>query len=175
MNREDYYKPIYYPNSDSIEGILQGRYPEIFSKKDGAYFFKAENGEGPIKVWNNLVQEKSYTRYEFKGSYEQYIFILQEFYEGSQYVLINTQTGESYSLAGTPRFMNDDWIFGIGGYGTADISILHPKNKKSAFVVFDYLDVIESYTFVNSISLKLRCPWNGETYPVKYLRITLGR
>ncbi|MBL4663531.1 MAG: hypothetical protein JKY22_08255 [Flavobacteriaceae bacterium] len=174
QKREDYYRPTFYSNSDSIELILQQRYPDVFQKKDGAYLFNLANGEPSFEVRNNLVQEKSYSRYQFEGEFQDYVFIYQQYYERMGYILINVKTGLSFWLAGQPRFISESLVYGIGGYsGIVDISIIDLENNRTALLSYENFDILESYPVGRIIYFKVRCSSNFNKFD--YFGIQLNR
>lgn len=124
-NAEDFIKFNKTENSDSLEKVLQKRFPDIFYKKDDCYLFHPKNQKQEIIVMNYISPDtKSSGAYKFVGSYKDFILINQEFYEGEGYLVINTTNREVYSFANEPRFMNEQRLYSLGdNYGTTDFQV----------------------------------------------------
>jgi hypothetical protein len=99
--RENINTLVFFSNSDSIENILRHKYPKLFIKENEKYQFKSIDNE-IVTVWNNLEQDKTYSKYTVKAQFKNYIIIFQEYYEGAMFVLIDTETNIAYTLPDKP-------------------------------------------------------------------------
>jgi hypothetical protein len=161
-------RPVLFPNSDSIEDVLIKKYPKTFNKKNGAYIFNSYLGD-KIIIKNNLVQDKSYSKYVFKASYKNYIFIVEEFYEGGNTLVIDLETNKCYSMYGEPHFITDKLLYGYTfNYGDTDFKIIDIEKKEYVSLYFENVVFEDSYSFSNIIRIKAKC-LNSEE--IKYLEI----
>jgi len=148
---------LLFSNSDSIENILQNSYPKVFKKNDDKYKLKAYNGD-EIIVFNNLVQEKTYSKYEFKGSYKNYIFLVQEFYEGGNVIVVDVTTNKSYIISSKPYFITDKLFYSYTfDYGAGVLDINDIEKEEYFSLSFENVSIEESYNISNHIRLKVKC------------------
>ncbi len=158
----------FFSNSDSIEDFLIKKYPNIFKKVDNGYNLESYQG-GNIKIKNNIVDSKAYSKYTFKGKYNKYIFVKVDLYEGGQVIIIDTETNKSISTPGKPYFINDDFVYSYAfDYGTSDIHIFDLRKKESLLLSFENLILEDTYNISNHIRFKVKCLNSMET---KYIEI----
>ncbi|MEF3078157.1 hypothetical protein [Winogradskyella poriferorum] len=154
---QDPYKLTIFANSDSIEKIYQEDYPEIFKKTDKGYKFKNSQGQ-EIIAENNLEQEKLYSKYEFKAGFENYVMILLTYFEGSQVVIIDLETGLAFTTLDKPRFITETKLYSFADYyGDSDIHFYNIETKESVHFSFQNLSIVDSYNVSNHVFFKAIC------------------
>lgn len=162
------YKLTLFANSDSIEKIYNEAYPNIFKKTEKGYKFKTIDGRD-IVVENNPNQEKSYSKYEFKAKFKDYVIILMTYYEGGEVVLVDIKTGFAFTMIDKPRFITENLVYSFADYyGDADIQIYNIENRKSIELSFSNLSIVDSYNIANHIFFKTVCLESNEK---KYFQI----
>ena len=157
-------KILEFSNSDSIEKVLIKKHPKLFIKKDSSLIFQFKND---TKIFsNNRVQEKTYSDYSIKGSYQDLIFIVQNFYEDWLTSAINIKTGKVYSFSGKPNFINESLFYSYSNYyGDEDLTIVDVKNEETISLTFSNIEFRDSYYSTNGISNYIR-------FKVEYLNST---
>ncbi|WP_431107996.1 hypothetical protein [Winogradskyella poriferorum] len=154
---QDPYKLTIFANSDSIEKIYQEDYPEIFKKTNKGYKFKNSQGQ-EIVAENNLEQEKSYSKYEFKARFEDYVMILMTYFEGSEVVVVNLETGLTFTTLDKPRFITETKLYSFADYyGDSDIHFYNIETKESVRFSFQNLSIVDSYNVSNHVFFKAIC------------------
>jgi len=147
---------ILFSNSDSIENILKKRHPILFKKHKGKFIFKTEN-RGEVTVFNNLVQDKTYSKYEVKAKFNDYVIFNYNLYEGWYVVLVNVKTNKSYVLPGKPNFINDHIFYGHSNYyGEEELIMIDVKNEEYLTLIFDDVLISNSYNFNNYIRFEVQ-------------------
>src|SRR5690606_1134375 len=128
-------------NSDSLEKALQKRFPDIFYKKNDCYLFHSKNQNREVIVMNHTDPDsKSSGAYKFIGSYNDLILLNQMYYEGEDYLVINTTNREVYSFANEPRFMNEHRLYSLGdNYGTTDLQVYDFEEDRYMAIEIDNL------------------------------------
>ncbi len=161
---------VLFQNSDSIENILNKEYPKIFKRVNDGYDLNSYDGT-KIRIENNITESKSYSRYSFKGKYEEYIFIMVEYYEGSEVIITNTKTNKSISTVGKPHFINNELIYSSAfDYGTLDIHIFDLKKKESVLLSFENWLIEDYYNFSIYIRFKVKCLNSEEKRYIEVLK-----
>ncbi|MEH6536729.1 MAG: hypothetical protein V7719_10070 [Psychroserpens sp.] len=160
---------VLFSNSDSIENILQHKHPKLFKKKNGKYLFKNIDNQ-VITVRNNLVEDKTYSKYAFKAQFKNYIVVFQEYYEGAMSLLIDTNTNKAYSLPDKPYFITDKLVYSYGLYSGGGTMLTILDIGKNEYISFDFDNIIFESTYNISINLrfKIKCMYSDET---KYLEV----
>jgi hypothetical protein len=159
-----------FQNSDSIESIITKYYPKIFKRINDGYALDSYHGT-KISFKNNITESKSYSKYTFKGKYKEYIFIVVEYFEGSEVIIINTRTNKSIRTPGKPHFINNELIYSSAfDYGSSDIHIFDLKREEAILLSFENVVFEDSYNISTHIRFKVKCLNSEETRYIEVLK-----
>ncbi|MCH3883624.1 hypothetical protein [Tenacibaculum aquimarinum] len=163
-----------FSNSDSIEKILIKKHPKLFIKKDSSLIFKHKN-DSTIFLKNRIQSNKSYSDYSIKGSFKNYIFIINIGYEEESTSAINIKNGKVYTFSGKPTFVNDNLFYAYSNYygdGDSELVFVDVTNEETVLFTFQNIQLNESYYTSNGVSnyimFKVECL---ESQEKKYLQI----
>jgi len=147
---------VLFSNSDSIENILEKRHENLFKKNEGKFIFKTEN-RGEVTLFNNLVQDKTYSKYEVKARFNDYVILNYNLYEGWYVVLVNVKTNKSYVLPGKPNFINDHIFYDHSNYyGEEELVMIDVKKEEYLTLTFDDVLITNSYNFNHCIRFEVQ-------------------
>ena len=141
-----------FSNSDSIEKILIKKHPKLFKKKDSSLVFKHKNNS-TIFLKNRILSNKSYSDYSIKGSFKDYLFIINIGYEEESTSAINLKNGKVYTFSGKPTFVNNNLFYAYSNYyGDGEVIVIDIANEETVLLTFQNSQFNDSYYITNGVS-----------------------